>query len=391
MKIVGLKPCVIQIKANESIVEGNLADIPLVYYSKTKEPVTAIEYVWKDSKGVKHSVSVRGSSVHGLLNEFDFDVLMALVRLYIKSREICHKRFIIDDKSIKLEDLKLNYTNNEILKEMGNMKASGANNKRVQISIEKLVDFKIHGDLHDSTKEHQIRKRKSYSILQGYQTFDEIKGVKKQKWKSVKNETFVVFDPFFIRSIFNSYFKYFDYDRYLAIGRQGVAKKLYLIINKWRNNKRVLRVKLTTLYERIPLDLNKEFSYNKQVIKRACEKLKLVDIIKDYAFVDDMVEFVFVSDKQIQKVIEKKRSDYTLFTQVMARLKEHGLTDEQINDRMNYMVANFGYTKALMRYIDDLLEHQKIDNLPHYVLKGLATPGYTIDESYYNEQSTIQC
>lgn len=389
MNITGLKPCVIKIKANESIVEGNLADIPLVYYSKTKEPITAIEYVWMDSNKVKHKVSIRGSSVYGLLNEFDFDVLMALVRLYIKNKEVYHKQLIIDDKNIKFEDLKLNYTNNEILKEMGNMKASGANNKRVQISIEKLVDFKVHGDLHDSMKEHQTRQRKSYSILQGYQTFDEIKGAKRQKWKSVKDETFVVFDPFFIRSIFNSYFKYFDYDRYLSIGRQGVAKKLYLIINKWRNNKRVLRVKLTTLYERIPLNLNKEFSYNKQVIKRACDKLKAVDIIKDYSFVDDMVEFVFVSDNQIKKVAEKKRATYTLFTEILNRLKEHGLTQEQIDSRLNYMFANIDYTKALMRYVDDLLEHKKIDNLPNYILKGLTLPGYEIDNSYYNEQSTI--
>lgn len=388
MSANGLKPCVIKIKANESIIEGNLADIPLVFYSKTKEPVTAIEYVWVDSKGKKHSVSIRGSAVHGLLNEYDFDVLLALVRLYIKDREVQYKQLIVDDKQIKLEDLKLNYTINGLLKEMGKSNPNGDNKKRVQIAIEKLVDFKIHGDLHDSMKEYQIRKRKSYSLLQSYQTFDQMSDIKKQSWKAVKDETYVVFDPFFIRSIFNSYFKYFDYDKYLSIGKQGVAKKIYLIINKWRNNKRTLKVKLTTLYERIPLDTTKDFSYNKKTVKRACDKLKTVGIIKDYSFVGDMVEFVFVSDAQIKKVTEKQRASYTLFTEILKRLEEHGLTQEQINDRLNYMVANIDYTKALLRYIDDLLEHKTIDNLPHYILKGLTLPGYDIDNSYYNEQST---
>lgn len=385
MRVTGLKPCIIKIKANESIIEGNLADIPLVYYSKTKEPITAIEYVWNDSKGKKHSVSIRGSSVHGLLNEYDFDVLLALIRLYIKNRELQHKLFITSDKHLKMEDLKLCYTINEVLREMGKSNPNAETKKRVKIAIEKLVDFKIHGDLHDSVKDTKTRRSKSYSILHAYQSFDEFDDIKKQNWKSVKEETFVIFDAFFIRSICNSYFKYFDYQAYLSIGKQGIAKKLYLIINKWRNNKAKLKVGLITLYERIPLDMNKDFSYNKRIIKKACDKLKSVGIIKNYVFVDDMVEFVFVSDKQIKKVAEKRRESYTLFTQVVNRLKEHGLTEEQVNERLNYIVANFDYTKALLRYIDDLLEHKKIDNLPNYILKGLTSPGYEIDKAYYNE------
>lgn len=372
----------IKISKKNSIIEGNLAEMPLVRYGKDKPETNIITYPWV-AGGKECSLEIRGSAKYGLPKEFDFDVLLALLRLYAKQKEIAYQLLIKDDCEISREDATLYFSRNELARELGKS-TGGKNLKRIEEAIETLKDTSIHGKFYDKYKGKYVAKvKKGLSVIDEYQFYEVQEDEKSPGWRGIKEQTYVVFNRFYIRSIHNTYFKYYNYDQYLSIGKSGIAKKLYLLLCKWRNNRATITLKYDTLYKKIPLDLEKPDAYNKKLVKSACNKLVSKAIIHKCTFERDFLTVYFTSDKAESKRIAELKAKYSTFAEINNWFLENGFSPEDVNGYMNVFIYNIEYVKALIRYVED--NKSSIKQVKSYVKKGLRVPHYTIDHKYYNK------
>lgn len=379
MKKQKYAPKMIKIDATNSIMEGNLIELPFIYYSKTKEKPVLVQYTWTNSAGKKCTIEVAGHPKYGVPTPYEFDVLLALFRIRAKQRPIPYgKEFLLDDE-ISVEDLLVHFSQNDVAKEL-NKTNTGAILARIKKSIQILAHTTITSTesevLYDPvTKKHITTESGNISHI-----IDDI------KWKSTrtKNKTSdkhtAKIGEFFFKSISNSYFKYYDYECYCSLGNNNIAKRMYLVLDKWRNNKTTQVLKLQTLYDHIPLDDSKENYRKNEVIKKAAKALEGVDFIKSFKIIGDKIEFVYAGEKAIAATQQNLLEKYNFFTDIQQRFKEHGFTEEEWNGCVNYIVINLPYVKALLRYIDDA----GLKTPKRYIMKGLNLEQHKIDKKYYN-------
>lgn len=380
----------IKLNKKNSIIEGNLVELPLVNYSRANKDLKVINYPWKDAKGKAYDLEIRGSVKHGLPKDFDFDVLLALIRLFAKQKELTYSNCLIkSDKQITAEEATVYFSLNELSKEL-NKSAGGDNLKRLQKAIEILKDTSIHGQFYDKYKgKHVARIKKGFSVIDDYQIYtiedEEMEGETGGKgWRAVKAYTYVRFNRFFVRSIHNTYFKYYDYDKYLELGKNGIAKRLYLVLCKWRNNKSSLKIGYDKLYEKIPLDPEKPKKHNNRLVKNACEKLIEKNVIYSYAFEKENLAIQFTSPVKEEKRIASLLERYNNFAEINTWFLAQGFTQEEFLSYMNVIMYQVEYVKALLRYVDEQKETVAINDFKKYIDKGMHLPYYEIDKKYYN-------
>ena len=115
----------IKIQTDEDFIENNLIDLPFIYYYKTDNaaPITNILYEWVDSKNTKKSIEVRSTKL-GIPKAYDYDVLLALFRIYIRNnlrdKIDLNTREMTDagiEKLIQNNEIQFNYS--ELCKELG--------------------------------------------------------------------------------------------------------------------------------------------------------------------------------------------------------------------------------------------------------------------------------
>lgn len=383
----GLRPKQIKINLKESVMEGNLIDLPFIQYGRVKEPITSIEYTWKDSSNCERALEVHGSPVYGLPTEYEYDVLVALFRLHAKQHQMTHGHNYQNNGEINQDYLKVSFSMRKLAEEL-HVNPAGGVLKRLGRAIAVLKDTSFHGTIYDKGREGYVTKiNTGFSIITNYNIVQNIKKTDKDVIiEDVADETFVMIDPFFIRSMSNSYFKYFNYEEYLGLGKSGVTKKLFLILNKWREGRDTVESSLQKLYDRIPLSKDMPAVEKKKAIKRACVKLKEKGVIKDFELTKEKLIVSFLSKAAAQKKLDASVSKYTTFTAVEQRLIEHGFTNDEIRDHINHIVVFFEDIKALLRYTDDLkAQYSKLDP-KEFILDQFKYPKQ-IPEKYYNKYS----
>lgn len=382
-EVVYTKPKVITIDARNSIIEGNLIEIPFLYYNKDKEKPNLVRYEWSDNSGKEFIAEVEGSVKYGLPTPYDLDILLALLRIKAKQDEIRYGSNLIQIDQIKEDDLVIHFSLNDIAKELEKT-STGAILSRIKKSIFTLTHTTITSVgtaiLYDPIKKEHI------TTEQGQIThlIDSCAWKTKKGGSTIEDKNTIRIGKFFYYSIANSYFKYFDFKLYLSLGRNSVAKRMFLLLCKWRNNKNTQVIKLETLYERIPLSPSQSTFRKNENIKNAANALKKIGFIKDFSIKDKKITFVYGTDKAIAFETNDLLQKYNLFTEIQARMLEHGFTIEEIMfEHINVMTANMEYTKALLRYIDDNQIRFKIDTPKNYIARGLHN-FFEIDKKYYN-------
>ena len=297
----GMKPSnkvkVLRIPVDESILEGNLIELPFISYYKEKEPLTAIEYVWKDSKGIEKKIEVRGSK-WGVPDEYCFDVLTALFRLHVKQNKCVE--FDMEEKKWNMNKT-IHFSLSELAREMG-YKSLGKNVfDKLDIALEILNDTTIYnkagGSFLDVKEKEYLttEKKESTRIVTNYKSYRYSKlreGQKRINYREIKDMTSVVIDDFIYESLCNSYFKIFNYEEYRQL-KMGIAKKIYLLLNKWRAKRKRIYLTWETLYQKIPLTDKKPEKYRRKRIREACKKLIDIGYIKEVHENSTGLEFVF--------------------------------------------------------------------------------------------------
>lgn len=297
----GMKPSkkvkVLKIPVDKSILEGNLIEIPFISYYKSKEPPTTVEYVWTDSKGIEKKIEVRGSK-WGVPDEYCFDVLIALFRLHLNQNKCIE--FDIENKKWNM-DKTINFSLSELAREMG-YKSLGKNVfDKLDIALEILNDTTIYNKaggifLDVKTDEYLATEvKESIRIVTNYKSYRYSKNGVNQKrinYRKIKDYTSVKIDDFIYESLCNSYFKIFDYENYKLL-KMGIAKKIYLLLSKWRANRSKVFLTWETLYQKIPLTDKKTEKYRRKRIRDACKKLIEIEYLVEVHENTKGVEFVF--------------------------------------------------------------------------------------------------
>ena len=165
---------VLTIPVDKSFIEGNLIDIPFICYFRTKEPTTVVEFVWTDSKGIKRKIEVRGSGKWGVPDEYCFDVLTALFRIYQKQNQGI--RFNYDKNKWGMDKI-IHFTFSELAREMG-YKSFGKNNfEKIDTALEILNDTTIYNKsgacfFDAKTKKYfNTESKESIGIIKNYRSY----------------------------------------------------------------------------------------------------------------------------------------------------------------------------------------------------------------------------
>ena len=398
----------INLGTEEEFIENNLIDLPFIYFykvSKNQEKTTTVKYNWTASDSTKREIEIK-SSDRGVPNPFDFEVLLSLFNIFLKQHFEDNKILCVKNKEHTEElkdffetmDNKVTFSYKEIAKELGYKSFSSIVKKNIENSILKLKETTIYNSsqgLYDPCEKIYIDDATySIDILKDYRGIkyrtitDENGNTKKMvNRKDCKDLNHVKIDKFFLKSLILGNGKIGNKKLRLSL-KNNIAKKLYILLNKWQNNRSEAFYKFQTLYERIPLPATKSDYYRKRRVLDALKELKEKEFLINFEEIKDGVNLQFNKSKKklkepkdnknkIQKLLDK----YNKYDEVIDKFKEYGITDSIFTK--HFELCEIQYYQALLRFVED--RESKIDNIQSYILKGFITKYKEIDKKYYNK------
>ncbi len=135
------------------------------------------------------------------------------------------------------------------------------------------------------------------------------------------------------------------------------------------------------LCERIPLKTDKTKYYRRKRIKQAIDELININFLSSCNIKNDNYEFIFThKSKKVNEIEKSIKEKYMSFPEIKKGFLEYQFTEEEI-DRL-FDITRIPYIQALLRYCD--VNKNKIGDTKGYVIAGLTTKTYDIDDMYYN-------
>lgn len=366
------------IKPFQGLNESNLMTLPFISLKRKKEPVLIRKWI-KGNQEV--GLKVVGGE-RGCPTMYDLDVLLALFRLLIKS--INNQYTLKDNNKIDFPK-KINFTYRKLAKEMGFKNFGSGIKNRLENSIKTLNETTIYSSFAFRDQEQgkyvkTFRGEQSCRIICDFQSYSieeqKVNGEKLANPKEIEERQSVEIDKFFYANMCNNYFKLYDHDKYIKLTR-NIAKKLLLILTQWSSGYEKY-LNMQTIYDYVGLDVTdkkQEYYYNNE-LKKALEELKSVNFIKEYDFkVNEGITFIFnVTQKIKSKGLDKYKTD----VEVVARLREIGVSYEDINKFVK--MDTVSYIAAMLRYVDNRYEKGLVDDLLKYTQKGLPYGRYNVKD-----------
>ena len=372
---------IISLKSNQSINESNLMVIPFVSMSKTK--VSILERTW-ESKGVERGIKVVGSAEHGCPTIQELDVMLGLFRILIKNVGFKYEYNKTTGK-VNLPKV-INFTFQELSKELGYKTYGGALKKKLENSIKCLNEATMYSNfaLRDAEIGEYIydyNKEESFRIIEKYVSYS-YKNKRKRGEKignsiQVKEGQSVEISDFFFNSICNNYFKIYNYGNYISLTK-GLSKKLYLLLTQWsKGYEKYLTYKV--LYDMLSLDVvdsKKEYYYNR-LIKEALDELVQIGFIQGYEIKrGEGIVFIFNNTKRLSsKYLDK----YNTQEEIITRLQCVGFN---IDDLARYYTKdNERYLKGVLRYTDFRIANRKdVVNEAEFIKTALDRGDYNVSD-----------
>lgn len=373
---------IITIKSNQGFNENNLMCLPI--FSIKRNRVGKIKRIWyRNNQEVE--LTIIGGAEYGVPNIKDMDVLLALFKLMTKH---------IDNKII-YEDINkpqnipkvINFTYRSLSKEMGLRGFGNKTKERLEKSIRTLTETTIYSNLslrNQETGEYIIdfKGEESFRIIDKYKSYSISKRKKMNQNllspKEIEEVQSVEIGDFFYNNIMNNYFKLYDYNKYMLLN-SGIAKKLLLILSTWSHGYEKY-ITLAKLYDYIGIEISndKDVYYYNQKMKIALNELVSIDFINSYEFYNNK-GILFVFKSSVKKSILQK---YTTYNEVIDRLLYFNIDVDDIYKYYNDDTHE--YISALLRYVDDRIKDNKIDNVKKFIYKGLPHNSYNVKKYLRN-------
>jgi hypothetical protein len=310
----------------------------------------------RDGNILQQSWTVRAAHGRGLPGRFDQDVYVALLQM-------------IDNKGLP-EDGWLSFSLYELVELMGRGH-SGRDYRQVRESLQRLASTTIESD-----NAFYHRGRKAYIR----DTFSLITEVKLAEYEASDGERTdrnrVHLSDYFKESYQANYLKNIDARFYWSLS-SPIAKRLYRLIDKKRNGRRIWEVELFSLKDRIPLSDYKYASKIKEKLAPAHVELIEKEFLEqvDYRKGDDAEFASYAITKSFHArrsaVAREPRTGDEFFC--VQRLKAEGMEAETAE----HLVSAYGPARV-MHYVEALPYQKNLRNPAGWLRKAIEN-GYELD------------
>jgi hypothetical protein len=326
------------------LAEGNFEEHPYFRVGDRNAGTGVLTYEnelrTRDGHVLRQSWTVRAAHGRGLPGRFDQDVYVALLQM-------------IDDKGLP-EDGWLSFSLYELVELMGR-KHSGRDYRQVRESLRRLATTSIESDnafYHRGWKEYIS------------DTFSLLSEVKLSEYEDPKVERTdrnrVLLSQYFVDSYKANYLKNIDVEFYWSLA-SPIAKRLYRLVDKKRNGRRLWEAELFLLKDRIPLSDYKYVSKIKEKLAPAHDELRNKGFLERVTYRTTADEAHFVC-YEIQEGFTKRRPAVQLeptpeVLYAVERLKSEGVR----LDAARQLVAKHGPERCL-RYCEAVTFQKNIRN-----------------------------
>src|SRR4051794_32639679 len=342
--------------------EGNFEEHPYFRVGDRNASTGVLTYEnelrTRDGHILRQSWTVRAAHGRGLPGRFDQDVYVALLQM-------------IDDKGLP-EVGWLSFSLYELVELMGR-KHSGRDYRQVRESLRRLATTSIESDnafYHRGWKEYIS------------DTFSLLSEVKLSEYEDPKEERTdrnrVLLSQYFVDSYKANYLKNIDVEFYWSLA-SPIAKRLYRLVDKKRNGRRLWEMELFSLKNRIPLSDYKYASKIKEKLAPAHVELIERDFLKGVnyrkgggrEFVSYEISEGFHARRSTAvDVLEHPSGDEYFCVQ---RLKAEGMATKAAQE----LVATYG-TSQVMRYVESLPYQKNLRNPAGWLRKAIEN-NYELD------------
>ena len=310
----------------------------------------------RDGNVLQQAWTVRAAHGRGLPGRFDQDVYVALLQ-------------IIDNKGLP-EDGWLSFSLYELVELMGRGH-SGRDYRQVRESLQRLASTTIESD-----NAFYHRGRKAYVR----DTFSLITEVKLSEYEGSDGERTdrnrVHLSDYFKESYQANYLKNIDVHFYWSLS-SPIAKRLYRLIDKKRNGRRMWEVELFSLKDKIPLSDYKYASKIKEKLAPAHAELTEKDFLEhvDYRKGDygEFASYKITESFHARRAavaLEPRTGDEFFCAQ---RLKAEGMRA----DTAEHLVSAYGPARV-MHYVEALPYQKNLRNPAGWLRRAIEN-GYELD------------
>jgi plasmid replication initiation protein len=326
------------------LAEGNFEEHPYFRVGDRNASTGVLTYEnelrTREGHILRQSWTVRAAHGRSLPGRFDQDVYVALLQ-------------IIEDKGLP-EDGWLSFSLYELV-ELMRRKHSGRDYRQVRESLRKLAMTSI-----ESNNAFYHRGWKEYIS----DTFSLLSEVKLSEYENPKGERTdrnrVLLSQYFVDSYKANYLKSIDVEFYWSLS-SPIAKRLYRLVDKKRNGRRLWEAELFSLKDRIPLSDYKYVSKIKEKLAPAHTELIEKDFFKRVSyrksggneFASYEITEGFYARRAVS-VLEHPRGDEVFCIQ---RLKAEGMGSNAAEE----LVAKHG-SERCMRYAEAVAFQKNIRN-----------------------------
>ena len=343
------------------LAEGNFEEHPYFRVGDRNAGTGVLTYEnelrTRDGHVLRQSWTVRAAHGRGLPGRFDQDVYVALLQM-------------IDDKGLP-EDGWLSFSLYELVELMGR-KHSGRDYRQVRESLRRLATTSIESDnafYHRGWKEYIS------------DTFSLLSEVKLSEYEDPTAERTdrnrVLLSRYFVDSYKANYLKNIDVEFYWSLA-SPIAKRLYRLVDKKRNGRRLWEVELFSLKDRIPLSDYKYASKIKEKLAPAHAELIDKDFLKRVTYRksggDEFASYELTEDFHARRsaigALELPSGDEFFCVQ---RLKAEGIGTKVAEE----LVAMHGVSRV-MRYVEALPYQKNLRNPAGWLRKAIES-NYELD------------
>ena len=343
------------------LAEGNFEEHPYFRVGDRNAGTGVLTYEnelrTRDGHVLRQSWTVRAAHGRGLPGRFDQDVYVALLQM-------------IDDKGLP-EDGWLSFSLYELMELMGR-KHSGRDYRQVRESLRRLATTSIESDnafYHRGWKEY---------ISDTFSLLSEVKLSEHEDPKSERaDRNRVLLSRYFVDSYKANYLKNIDVEFYWSLA-SPIAKRLYRLIDKKRNGRRLWEAELFSLKDRIPLSDYKYASKIKEKLAPAHAELIEKDFLKratyrksgSNEFASYEISEAFHTRRSAISTLELPSGDEYFCVQ---RLKAEGMETKTAEE----LVATHGASRV-MRYLEALPYQKNLRNPAGWLRKAIEN-SYELD------------
>lgn len=343
-----------------------------------------LEYTWTtkvEGKPVKRGIKVSGHGEYGVPTLRELDVLIALQNLFI-NKYTYDGMVQLKTDDITEEDLTIDFTINQLAKELGYVSPNNNVRNNIKKSIEILVSTTIsnlyEGGIYDVKRKEYIKNPKvMYHYLESYGGYD----VENEDGETVVVDvTKIKISKFFYDMIVNDYKLFYNRQQYKKT-KNLMARKIYLMALQWMGKNDFAFANISTLIQRVPM-AQSEPKYQKQYIKSALKNLEekgLLKVVYDKTNPDKV--YLIKPNIDFNENGLYHLNKFNTYDEVVEGLRDFGLLDLEISTYFD--VEKIAYVQALLRYGSTLKIYGKINDSKQWITEYLKNY-YPIDDKYYS-------